>query len=80
MHRNSYQQHYGRLISMSMPCPGVSPADLLHVARGQPRSYWESAREGIAFAGMGIAVELMAWGVNRFHHAEGAPRHAPPFP
>jgi menaquinone-specific isochorismate synthase len=66
VHRNSYQQHYGRLISMSMPCPGVSPADLLHVARGQPRSYWESARDGIAFAGMGIAVELMAWGGNRF--------------
>ena len=66
MHRNSYQQHYGRLISMSMPCPGVSPADLLHVARGQPRSYWESARDGIAFAGMGIAIELMAWGSNRF--------------
>jgi menaquinone-specific isochorismate synthase len=68
--RNSYQQHYGRLISMSLPCPGVSPADLLHVARGQPRSYWESARDGIAFAGMGIAVELMAWGVNRFAEIE----------
>ena len=66
MRRNSYQQHYGRLISMSLPCPGVSPADLLHLARGQPRSYWESARDGIAFAGMGIAIELMAWGSNRF--------------
>ncbi|MGQ9547650.1 MAG: isochorismate synthase [Roseiflexus sp.] len=66
MLRNSYQQHYGRLISMSLPCPEVTPADLLHVARGQPRSYWESARDGVAFAGMGIAVELMAWGVNRF--------------
>jgi menaquinone-specific isochorismate synthase len=70
VHRNSYQQHYGRLISMSLPCPGVSPADLLHLARGQPRSYWESARDRIAFAGMGIAVELMAWGSNRFAEIE----------
>ncbi|MDW8145217.1 MAG: isochorismate synthase [Roseiflexaceae bacterium] len=66
----SFQQHYGRLISLSMPCPGVSPADLLRHARGQPRSFWESARDGVAFAGMGIAVELMAWGANRFVEIE----------
>ncbi|MFQ3631352.1 isochorismate synthase MenF [Roseiflexus sp.] len=66
----SFQQHYGRLISLSMPCPGVSPADLLRHARGQPRSFWESARDRVAFAGMGIAVELMAWGAGRFVEIE----------
>lgn len=67
---NSFQHHYGRLISLSMPCPGVSPADLLRHARGQPRSFWESTRDRVAFAGMGIAVELMAWGANRFVEIE----------
>lgn len=64
--QNTFQQQYGRLISLSLPCPGVTPMDLLRHAHGLPRSFWESARDGVAFAGMGIAVELIAWGATRF--------------
>lgn len=69
----SYQAQYGRLFSISLPCEGVTLADFLRHAFGNPRFYWESSRDDVAFAGMGIALELMAWGEDRFdkihHHA-----------
>ncbi len=69
----SYQAQYGRLVSLSLPCDGVTLADFLRHAVGSPRFYWESSRDDVAFAGMGIALELMAWGEERFdkihHHA-----------
>ncbi len=67
---NPLQSQYGRLISLSLPCPGVTLSEFLLHARGQPRFFWESGRDGIAFAGMGIAVELFAWGAGRFGEIE----------
>lgn len=62
----SLPAQYGRLISASMPCEGVTLAAFLRHAAGQPRFYWESSRDAVAFAGFGSAVELMAWGPERF--------------
>jgi menaquinone-specific isochorismate synthase len=62
----SIQYHYGRLVSDSLPCPDVTLDDFLTNAHGQPRYYWQSSREAVAFAGCGTAVELMGWGENRF--------------
>jgi menaquinone-specific isochorismate synthase len=59
-------QHYGRLVSDSLPCPGVTLDHFLEHAHGQPRYYWESSRDWVAFAGSGTAVELVAWGERRF--------------
>lgn len=69
----SLQAHYGRLISVSLPCPGVSLAGFLRHARNRERYYWESSQDDIAFAGTGTALEIMAYGADRFqtvrHHA-----------
>ena len=68
--QSSIQAQYGRLISLSLPCPSVTPAEFLLHARGQPRFLWESGQDGSAFAGMGIAIELFAWGAGRFGEIE----------
>lgn len=62
----SISQQYGRLVSLSLPCPNVTLASFLYNARGNARFYWESAREHITFAGTGTALEIMAWGTERF--------------
>lgn len=59
-------RRYGRLVSCSAPCDGVSLEGFLRAAYGQTRTYWENRNEPIAFAGAGTAVELMAWGNDRF--------------
>ena len=59
-------ERYGRLLSCSMPCSGLSFAGFLAAAEGQARFYWESERGSFAFAGVGTAVELTAWGAGRF--------------
>lgn len=59
-------QRYGRLLSCSLPCDGISFAGFLRSAESQPRFYWESPAGDIAFAGAGAAIELMAWGADRF--------------
>ncbi len=64
--RESIPQHYGRLVSDSLPCPGVSLREFLRRAQGQPRYYWESSRDAVAFAGSGTAIELIGWGEKRF--------------
>ena len=66
-------RRYGRLLSCSVPCDGISFTDFLGAAEGQPRTYWENRNDNIAFAGAGTAVELMAWGSDRFRKiAQGA--------
>ena len=55
-------RRYGRLLSCSVPCDGISFQDFLGAAEGQPRTYWENRNDNIAFAGAGAAAELMAWG------------------
>ncbi|MCY4020812.1 MAG: isochorismate synthase [Chloroflexi bacterium] len=59
-------RRYGRLLSCSVPCKGIRFQDFLGAAAGQPRSYWENRNNRLAFAGAGKAVELMAWGEERF--------------
>ena len=56
----------GRLVSCSIPAPGLTAADFLNQAEGQPRFFWQDARESDLYAGFGTAVQLMAWGENRF--------------
>ncbi len=57
---------YGRLISISIACAGLSARGFVRQARGQERFYWENDRDGYALAGFGIAAELVAWGHDRF--------------
>ena len=57
---------YGRLLSCSAPCSGISFAGFVAASAGQPRFYWENRDDGVAFAGAGAAVELTAWGPDRF--------------
>src|SRR5574338_999002 len=61
-----------RLISVSQRAPGVSVAGFLRQAQGQERFYWERGDQ--AFAGVGIAVELTAWGEDRFKSVEDKAR------
>lgn len=56
----------GRLVSYSLPAPGVSARQLLQHAEGQERFFWQNGRDKILFAGFGVAVQMMAWGGNRF--------------
>ncbi len=62
----SIQHRYGRLLSCSLSCSGISFAGFLQQAAGQARYYWENQNDHIAFAGAGTAVELMAWGDERY--------------
>lgn len=59
-------ERYGRLLSYSLPCTGISFAGFLQQADGQERYYWENQNDHIAFAGAGTAVELTAWGDDRY--------------
>ena len=59
-------ERYGRLLSYSLPCTGISFAGFLQQAEGQERYYWENQNDHIAFAGAGTAIEIMAWGEDRF--------------
>jgi len=63
-------EQHGRLVSYSQPAPGIDPATFLRYASGRARFYWRDGRTGITFAGMGIAVDLMAWGETRFQGIE----------
>lgn len=69
----SIPAQYGRLVSVSLPCENVTLAQFLALGRGGERYYWESSRDDIAFAGLGTALELQAYGADRFedirHHA-----------
>ncbi|MCS6835761.1 MAG: isochorismate synthase [Anaerolineae bacterium] len=60
------RDHYGRLISLSLPCPDLSLLDFLRQHQDQARFYWQDGVRGTAFAGVGAALELSAWGQERF--------------
>lgn len=49
----------GTLVSVSSPCPELPLVDFLRRAHGERRIYWENAREQVAFAGYGVAAELI---------------------
>ncbi|MEM7112327.1 MAG: isochorismate synthase [Chloroflexota bacterium] len=59
-----------RLISYSIPSPGITAADFLHQAHGLERFYWEDGRNHLVFAGSGVTKELFAWGERRFRSIE----------
>ncbi len=60
----------GRLVSVSMPAPGVEPAVFLQQALGQERFFWSEANGRLTLAGFGIAADLFAWGQNRFEQIQ----------
>ncbi len=60
----------GRLVSSSMPSPGILVSTFLDHAEGQERFFWQSAGDEIIVAGFGSAVELMAWGEGRYEEIE----------
>ena len=68
--KTPFHQRYGRLLSCSIPCQGFTLTDFLAAAEGQPRCYWESQSESVAFAGAGTVVELMGWGEERYDRIE----------
>lgn len=55
-----------RLISVSTPCEQIDPMAVLRHTLGQERFYWDDNRSGITYVGFGIAVDLQAWGIDRF--------------
>ncbi|WP_420632077.1 isochorismate synthase [Candidatus Leptofilum sp.] len=56
----------GRLLSVSIPAPGVETAVFLQQALGQERFFWSGANGGLTLAGFGTAANLIAWGEARF--------------
>jgi len=56
----------GRLVSTCMPSPGISVRSFLDHAEGQERFFWQNGQDQIILAGFGVAVEIMAWGEDRF--------------
>ena len=56
----------GRLLSVSIPAPGMDTAVFLQQALGQERFFWAEANGGLTLAGFGIAADLFAWGASRF--------------
>ncbi len=55
-----------RLLSCSLPCPGLTPQDFLAAHDGGARFAWASADGSLELAGAGSAAELFAWGMARF--------------
>lgn len=66
MNNSVEHQIESRLISVSHVYSTLSPQIFLRHARGLERFYWADRNNQKVMAGFGIAVELMAWGENRF--------------
>ena len=62
----AYRQRYGRLLSCTVACEGLSPEGFLAAAAGDARFYWASGDGSSTFAGAGCALELQAWGTARY--------------
>jgi menaquinone-specific isochorismate synthase len=61
----------GRLVSYSLPAERPIPAAVfLRSADGRERFFWQRGSDGPIFAGHGIAMELMAWGPQRFRESK----------
>lgn len=58
-------QQHGRLVSAACRAPGMRAATFLHYGTGRARFLWRDGRSDITFAGIGSAVDLMAWGETR---------------
>lgn len=64
------KKRFGKLVSMSVPCDGVSATQFLHHAEGQARFLWTSPHDETVLAGFGVALSLEAWGPDRFETIE----------
>ena len=60
----------GRLVSVSIPAPGVDTAVFLQQALGEARFFWSEANSGLTLAGFGMAADLFAWGKDRFQQIQ----------
>lgn len=56
----------GTLVSVSMCAPGLTLNGFLGQALGKERFFWQSGQKQTAYAGFGVAAEMMAWGNGRF--------------
>ena len=64
------KRRFGKLISVSVPCEGLSALQFLRHAEGQARFLWASPHDETVLAGFGVALSLEAWGPDRFETIE----------
>ncbi len=64
------EQLDGTLLVHAEPCPNLPLVDFLRRAHGERRIHWENIRDSLAFAGYGVALELVARGEGRFEAIE----------
>lgn len=60
----------GRLLSVALPAPDLTPGRFLALAAGRERIYWRDGNRGVTFAGMGAALDIFGYGDNRYHTVE----------
>ncbi|MBX3053395.1 MAG: isochorismate synthase [Caldilineaceae bacterium] len=60
----------GRLLSVALPAPDLTPNRFLALAAGRERIYWRDGNSGVTFAGMGAALDIFGYGDNRYHTVE----------
>ncbi len=58
-------ERHGRLLSASRPVADLPFERFLRAAIGQERFFWRDGREGITFAGTGVAAHLIGYGRSR---------------
>ncbi|MFZ1753043.1 MAG: chorismate-binding protein, partial [Caldilineaceae bacterium] len=56
----------GRLLSVALPAPNLTPGHFLALAAGQERIYWRDGNSGVTFAGMGAALDIFGYGDSRY--------------
>lgn len=59
-------ERHGRLVSASRPVADLPFERFLEAASGQERFFWRDGRQGITFAGSGVAANLIGYGSGRF--------------
>jgi menaquinone-specific isochorismate synthase len=62
------------LISVGLPCFGITAEAFLRSAVGGPRFLWRSPNDARVIAGAGIVHEFSGWGAGRFEQVERAAR------
>ncbi len=60
----------GRLLSVSLPAPDLTPGRFLALAAGRERIYWRDGSSGESYAGMGVALDIFGYGNSRYHTVE----------
>ena len=58
-------QRHGRLVSASRPVADLPFERFLQAAAGQERFFWRDGRQGVTFAGTGVAAHLIGYGRSR---------------